>query len=348
MNATRGNLADYLTALKHGRLGDTAKPFDTASNDLMAFGEQAEALVLPEWSLEQITPPDPQMIENIYKALKPVLKELQHNAAFDSEAEYAGLKADALSKAYLLSVVNKKTVQNNGRMVTRDVLAYQDFLRHCSDALVDNISSHHALEHFSKYSEVQASFDTIIKNMTLSYPDKQALITYYQSMQLFSMAYKTSLFDDQDLEQALSCQVKDSIQASYELVYGKKSDMKQTFYGADSKLVDKSELEKSSFLGDLLNQMNDVLEDSLNHHSENVLMKLLMTLKRAPFFMKSIPELSETADTTTFQSYIQNLQLAIRAAISYLEGQKEQKRWIMAQHAVDSNVIQLNVGQHRE
>lgn len=149
MRTTTWKLDNYLLALKQVDLNDSIRPFDNRSHIQVELGSAANNLYLPEFSPEQCTSPDTELIHQLYQVLRPPLQELEASGEFDWDARYGSLTAADVAKAYLLAAINNLMLKSKWQLKQQERACYK-LLCDLSEALVEGKSPDQVLEDMAK------------------------------------------------------------------------------------------------------------------------------------------------------------------------------------------------------
>ncbi|QBR84365.1 hypothetical protein E3983_08315 [Legionella israelensis] len=323
MRTTTWKLNNYLLALKQVSKKDTIRPFDKHSHVQVELGHEANHLSLPELSPEQYIPPSLKIINQFYQILQPVLLELEETDEFDWDAGYGNLSAKDIAKAYLYSAFNN-IIQKKELSAIKKKMDYQEFFHDLCDALVEGKSAEEVLEHVAHRHYISKTFDILIDSLSIDYPSKAALIVYFKNKQLFNMAYKTSLFEAEDIEQALTLRLQKVLLNAIHYVKLRKSLKKNDI----CPLPDKNIIETTNDLTKILDYYDSLMDVLLKLDSESIKRNVINEIGASAFFKKLIPDEWNSSSKSVI-SCIKNIQLAIESANKHLLSQHKRKLWLV-------------------
>lgn len=318
-------ITDYLRALKQGQV-ITRRPFDSQTGCAYELGEHAKALVLPELNLERIIPPKIDFIRQLYLLLQPVLLEITENSEFQWYETYGEITARELAKSYLIYAITTATPQHI-HPLSRQHFAYQDFLRQVSEALVDEIAPEHAPDYFRQRPHIQKEFDTMLLTLNVDCPTLPALIVFYKNREMYSMAYKASLFLEEEFERGISEQLKPVIQNLANLVRAKPS---RIFKSSKIILPESEEIDAVEDLPQALRLIERVLQKALDINSKKLNLEIIQYIKSNCSFMTNRVNYQENHSKQELQKQLKELLLVLESTRNSISIQKinHAKLWI--------------------
>lgn len=277
---------DYLSTLK-SRAVLTKRPFDTNTTEAaIELGLAARTLTLPVLTMERMLPPGKSTIETFYRVLKPVLQELEHYDEFDWTQNYGTVTAKDVAKGYLFNAI--AGAREKDTLFTAQEIAFQVFLRHVSDALVDGIEPDNAVESFKKKSHVLSQFNSMVLSLSMQIPTKDALIESYVAENQYTKVYLASLFTDEDFEKKICQELHKILIPVIDLI----NEQRKPHFWNKTKTrsdLDKIKMSEPSDLIEMIGHFSKVMEE-LQQLNKIALTGNVLSLihSNSPFFRDSI------------------------------------------------------------